>query len=165
MTKLTHVDGNGHARMVDISEKAVTSRRAVAKGCILLLPETLEAISRNRIAKGDVIATARIAGVMAAKRCDELIPLCHSLPLDHVAVDLHPKSEPPQIEITAEVRCRARTGAEMEALVAVSAAALTVYDMVKAIDRSAVIDDIRLIEKSGGKSGRYVRSESTCREA
>lgn len=161
---LTHVDEKGNARMVDVSEKPVTTRHAVAKGRISLLPSTMEAIAEGRLAKGDVFAVARIAGIMAAKRCDELIPLCHSLPLSSVIVNLQPCFNPPGVEISAEVGCRARTGAEMEALAAVSISALTLYDMVKAVDKSAVIGEIRLVEKSGGRSGHLTGKESTCKE-
>jgi cyclic pyranopterin phosphate synthase len=150
--EITHLDDKGNARMVDTSGKAVTLRRAVATGSIYLAEATLNAIAEGGLPKGDVFAAARIAGIMAAKRCDELIPLCHNIPLDSVSVDLRPCPSPARVEITSEVVCRAQTGAEMEALVAVSVAALTIYDMVKAIDRTATIGDIRLLEKSGGKS-------------
>ena len=157
---LTHLDNKGRAKMVDVSGKPVTVRRAVARGAIYLQESTLEAIAGDKIAKGDVFAAARLAGITAAKRCDELIPLCHSIPLDSVSVTLGAEANPPRVEIESEVVCSARTGAEMEALLAVSIAALTVYDMVKSIDRTAVIGDIRLVEKSGGKSGKFVRGES-----
>lgn len=150
--------------MVDISLKEPTARFAKAEGTIYLLADTLDAIIENRTKKGDVFAAARIAGILAAKRCDELIPLCHSLPLDGVVIDLRPCPDPPRVEITAEVNYRAQTGAEMEALLAVSVAALTIYDMVKAVDRSAIITNIRLTEKSGGKSGHYIRKEQPCRD-
>ncbi len=161
---LTHVDENGRVRMVDVSGKPVTARRARAGGTIHVQQATLNAIAANTLAKGDVLAAARLAGIMAAKRCDELIPLCHSLPLGGVTVELEPQTQPPRIDITSEVTCTARTGAEMEALVAVSVAALTIYDMIKAIDRTAVIGDIRLLEKSGGKSGSFVREEKPCQD-
>lgn len=156
--KLTHLDQKGRAKMVDVSEKPVTLRRAKAAGTIYLLQSTLDAIARDGLPKGDAFAAARIAGIMAAKRCDELIPLCHGLPLDGVVVELEPRADPARVEITASVTCRARTGAEMEALVAVSIAALTIYDMVKAIDREARISDVHLVSKSGGKSGDFVGS-------
>lgn len=159
--ELTHFNDEGKASMVDVSEKAVTVRVAAAAGAIYLRQSTLDAVAKNQLAKGDVLAAARIAGIMAAKRCDELIPLCHSIPLDSVAVDLRICEGPPRIEIKSRVRCRARTGAEMEALVAVSVAALTIYDMVKAVDREAHIGEIRLLEKSGGKSGRFVREDGS----
>ena len=150
--------------MVDVSGKPVTARRARARGTIYLQQATLDAIADDRLPKGDVFAAARIAGIMAAKRCDELIPLCHRLALDSVAIDLQPRSDPPRVEVCSEVTCTAKTGAEMEALVAVSVAALTIYDMVKAIDKAAVIGDIQLVEKSGGKSGHFTREENTCKE-
>jgi cyclic pyranopterin monophosphate synthase len=162
--KLTHVDENGRANMVDVSKKSVTLRRARARSTIYLLQATLQIIAQHGLPKGDAFAAARIAGIMAAKRCDELIPLCHSLPLESVSVDLEPHSDPPRVEITSEVICTAKTGAEMEALMAVSVAALTIYDMVKSVDREARIGDIRLIEKSGGKSGHFVREEGACLE-
>jgi len=150
--------------MVDVSEKPITVRRARAKGVIYLRESTLQAIAEDKLAKGDVFAVARIAGILAAKRCDELIPLCHTIPLDSVEMDLQPRSDPAGIEIESRVTCRAKTGAEMEALLAVSVAALAIYDMVKAIDRTATIGDIRLVEKSGGRSGRFVRKEDACKE-
>jgi len=156
---LTHLDEKGRARMVDVSQKSVTQREARAKGAIFLQDSTLEAIAEGKLPKGDVFAAARLAGIMAAKKCSELIPLCHSIALDSVEVELTPARGPARVEMTSRVSCAAKTGAEMEALVAVSVAALTVYDMVKAIDRTATIGDIRLIEKSGGKSGRFAREE------
>jgi len=155
----THLDKKGRARMVGVSKKKVTTRRAKAGGAIYLRESTLAAIAQDKLAKGDVFAAARLAGIMAAKRCDELIPLCHNIPLDSVNVELRPDSNPARIEIESEVLCRAKTGAEMEALLAVTVAALTIYDMVKAVDRTAKIGEIRLLEKSGGKSGRFVREE------
>jgi cyclic pyranopterin phosphate synthase len=157
--ELTHVDEEGKVQMVNVSEKPVTTRYAAARGVIRILPSTLEAIINNRIAKGNVLTAAQTAGIMAAKRCDELIPLCHTVPLDEVVVNLHPLQDPPRVEIHAEVTCHSRTGAEMEALLAVSLAALTIYDMVKAIDRKATIGDIRVVEKAGGKSGHIIREE------
>ena len=156
---LTHLDEKGRARMVDVSQKSVTQREARAKGAIFLQDSTLEAIAEGKLPKGDVFAAARLAGIMAAKKCSELIPLCHSIALDSVEVELTRARGPARVEMTSRVSCAAKTGAEMEALVAVSVAALTVYDMVKAIDRTATIGDIRLIEKSGGKSGRFAREE------
>jgi cyclic pyranopterin phosphate synthase len=140
--------------MVDVSAKGETWREAVAKGRIWLLPQTLQLIATGQVAKGDVMTTARLAGIMAAKRTPELIPLCHPIPLTDVEVEVTPLED--GLEITATVRTVARTGVEMEALVAVTVAALTIYDMVKAVDRSARIGDVRLVRKSGGKSGELV---------
>ena len=162
--EITHLDDEGNAKMVDTSGKPVTLRRAVATGAIYLAEATLESIAQGGLPKGDVFAAARIAGILAAKRCDELIPLCHNIPLDSVSVELRPCTGPARVEITSEVICRAQTGAEMEALAAVAVAALTIYDMVKAVDRAATIGDIRLMEKSGGKSGDFVRGDGECRE-
>jgi cyclic pyranopterin phosphate synthase len=146
MKRLTHVDKRGKARMVDVSDKPVQLREAVARGAIFLKRETLGLIAKNQIAKGDVLHTARIAGIQAAKRTSELIPLCHPLSLTHVDVDLHPK--PGRIEITATARIAAQTGVEMEALTAVTVAALTIYDMCKAVDKEMVIGEIKLIRKT-----------------
>jgi cyclic pyranopterin phosphate synthase len=146
MKKLTHVDKRGRARMVDVSDKPVQRREAVARGAIFLKRETLALIAMNQIAKGDVLHTARIAGIQAAKRTSELIPLCHPLSLTHVDVDLHPK--PGRIEITATARIAAQTGVEMEALTAVAVAALTIYDMCKAVDKEMVIGEIKLVSKT-----------------
>jgi cyclic pyranopterin phosphate synthase len=155
---LTHLDHTGAARMVDVSAKAVTRREAVASACVVLRPETLELITTGRAAKGDVLAAARIAGIMAAKKTGELIPLCHPLPLEAVSVEFAP--EPPdRLRITARAVITARTGVEMEALAAASVAALTVYDMCKSADRSMVITDLRLDEKTGGRSGAYRRGD------
>ena len=153
---LSHVDPLGRVRMVDVSDKRVTERRAVARGCITIAPGALRLIRTGRIAKGDPLQAARLAGIMAAKRTSELIPLCHPLSLGHVDVDVEPRSD--GLEIVARVRAKGRTGVEMEALTAVAAAALTAYDMVKAVDKSMVIGEIRLIEKTGGRSGSYRRS-------
>ncbi len=153
---LTHLDGEGRARMVDVGAKAVTHRRAVASGAVSMLPGTLDMIVSGRAAKGDVLAVARIAGIMAAKRTGELIPLCHPLGVDSVAVVLAPQG-PGLLLIRATVSVTGRTGVEMEALTAVSVAALTVYDMCKAVDRSMSIGDVRLEEKLGGRSGHYRR--------
>jgi len=154
---LTHVDETGRVKMVDVGEKEVTSRRAKARGEVLMAEETLRLIRQGGLEKGDVITTARLAGIMAAKRTPDLIPLCHPLLLSHVQVEILPKSDPSRLEITAEVRCEGRTGVEMEALTAVAAAALTVYDMVKAADRSLVISNILLLEKTGGRGGPWRR--------
>lgn len=154
MTKLTHLDDSGAARMVDISAKAATRREATAEGFIYVAKNALQAIAEQTVKKGDVLATARIAGIMAAKRTADLIPLCHPLPIDAVSVDL--ALEATGIRATATVATTHGTGVEMEALTAVSAALLTVYDMAKALDRTMRIDGIRLLRKSGGRSGDFV---------
>lgn len=153
--ELTHFDKDGNAVMVDVSAKAVTDRVAVAKGSVLMQPETLARITSGNIKKGDVLGVARIAGIMAAKRTHELIPLCHPLMLNSVNVDLAPDAARSAVDITATVKVSGQTGVEMEALTAVSVAALTVYDMCKAIDRAMTLTEIRLVHKSGGKSGTY----------
>jgi cyclic pyranopterin monophosphate synthase len=152
---LTHIDQRGNATMVDVSAKAATEREAVARGTVTMQPETLARISEGGLKKGDVLGVARIAGIMAAKRTHELIPLCHPLALSAVTVELEPDRARSAIDITATVKVTGPTGVEMEALTAVSVAALTVYDMCKAIDRGMVVSDIRLVRKSGGKSGLY----------
>ncbi len=157
MSKLTHLDEKGHASMVDVADKDVTSRTAVAQGAVHMEAATLTAIREGEVPKGDVLAAARIAGIMAAKRTPELIPLCHTLLLSKVAVDFEVDEAANTIIITAEVRCKGQTGVEMEALTAVSVAALTIYDMAKALEKGMVIGEIRLLEKQGGKSGAYVR--------
>jgi cyclic pyranopterin monophosphate synthase len=154
MSGLTHFDAEGRATMVDVGDKAVTERTATARGAVTMAPATLAIIEEGRAKKGDVLAVARLAGIMAAKRAADLIPLCHPLALTKVAVDLRP-APPDRVEIEATVRVSGRTGVEMEALTAVSVAALTVYDMVKAVDRSMRLTDIRLTHKEGGKSGTY----------
>ena len=151
--KLSHVDARGKARMVDVGDKAVTVREALARGEIHMSAEALRLIRRGAVAKGDPLQTARLAGVMAAKQTASLIPLCHPLQLSHVDVDLTPTRRGYRID--ARVRTKAQTGVEMEALTAVAVAALTVYDMVKAVDKSMVITDIFLVEKTGGRSGTY----------
>ena len=153
--KLTHFDEKGGARMVDVSQKDETHRRAVAEGYVKMAADTLRVIVEGRAEKGDVLSVARLAGVMGAKRTAELIPLCHPLPLAHVSLDLEPDPELPGVRITATVATTGRTGVEMEALTAVNVAALTVYDMAKAIDRAMEIGGVRLLLKEGGKSGRY----------
>jgi cyclic pyranopterin phosphate synthase len=155
MSAFTHFDEAGNAVMVDVTGKAATERIAIASGRVLMRPETLALIERRKVAKGDVLSVAQLAGIMAAKRTAELIPLCHPLPLSSVRVELACHQEPPAVEITATCRTVGRTGVEMEALCAVSAAALTVYDMCKAVDRGMRITDLRLRHKSGGKSGTY----------
>ncbi|MCB0044529.1 MAG: cyclic pyranopterin monophosphate synthase MoaC [Caldilineaceae bacterium] len=159
METLTHLDARGHAAMVDVAEKAVTSRTAIAQGEVRMEPATLAAIRDGNAPKGDVLAAARIAGIMAAKRTPDIIPLCHTLLLSKVAVDFEIDAAVSRIIITAEVRCKGQTGVEMEALTAVSAAALTIYDMAKALEKGMVITNVRLLHKEGGKSGTYVRSE------
>jgi cyclic pyranopterin phosphate synthase len=152
---LTHFDAEGRAVMVDVGAKPETDRIAVAEGRVVMEPATAALIAEGRATKGDVLAVARLAGIMGAKRTADLIPLCHPLPVTRVALDLAVDPALPGVRITAEVRTRGRTGVEMEALTAVSVAALTVYDMVKAVDRAMRIEGIRLILKDGGKSGRY----------
>jgi cyclic pyranopterin phosphate synthase len=164
MTKLNHLDEHGAARMVDVSEKPATVREAQAEAFILLSPEAYETALAPQTPKGDVLATARLAGIMAAKRTSELIPLCHPIPLSQASIDFESQDARSALRIVATTRTTAPTGVEMEALVAASVAALTVYDMVKAIDRAATIEGIRLLTKSGGKSGSYdVRSVSDVR--
>lgn len=155
--ELTHTDGSGHAHMVDVGAKEVTERVAVAGARVLMEPETLRLIRANALAKGDVLAVARLAGIMAAKRTSDLIPLCHPLALSHVGVELELSDAPPCVQITATACCRGRTGVEMEALTAASVAALTIYDMAKAVDRSMQIDRVLLQEKRGGRSGHWKR--------
>ncbi|HEX9881700.1 MAG TPA: cyclic pyranopterin monophosphate synthase MoaC [Hyphomicrobium sp.] len=155
MSKLSHIDKKGEARMVDVSDKAATTRTAVAEGFVAMQAETLALLQSGETPKGDVLATARIAGIMAAKRTHELIPLCHPLNLTKVAVHLEPRPEPPGVGVTAEVKTAGQTGVEMEALTAVSVACLTLYDMLKSVDRAMSFEGIRLLEKSGGRSGDW----------
>jgi cyclic pyranopterin phosphate synthase len=155
MSKLTHLDEKGEAHMVDVSEKAVTARTATARGRVEMLPATFDLIVSGKAAKGDVLATARIAGIMAAKRTHELIPLCHPLAIAKVSVDLVPDADGAAIDVSATVKVEGKTGVEMEALTAVSIACLTIYDMCKAVDRGMKITGIRVVEKDGGKSGRW----------
>ena len=155
MSQLSHLTTRGEAHMVDVGEKAVTSRTARATGFVAMAPATRELIETGSAAKGDVLATARIAGIMAAKRTHELIPLCHPLLLTKVTVDLEPSTEPCGVRVTAEVRVTGQTGVEMEALTAVSVACLTIYDMLKAADKAMTVGAIRLLEKTGGRSGTY----------
>ncbi len=154
-SKLTHIDSQGNAHMVDVSEKDVTERIAVAAGSVWMQDETLELIQSGNAKKGDVIATARIAGIMAAKRTHELIPLCHPLALSKISIEISADDAEPRLDVTATVKVTGQTGVEMEALTAVSVTCLTIYDMVKAVDRGIRIGDIRLKEKSGGKSGDF----------
>jgi cyclic pyranopterin phosphate synthase len=155
MPKLTHFDESGAAHMVDVSDKAVTSRIAVARGRITMQPETLAMIIAGTAKKGDVLGVARLAGIMGAKKTSDLIPLCHPLPITKVTVDLTPDAASDSVLIEATVKTTGQTGVEMEALTAVNIAALTVYDMVKAVDKSMQITDVRVSLKDGGKSGRY----------
>jgi len=156
---LTHLGASGEARMVDVSEKASTERVAIAEGRVIMSKETLNLVVSGNAKKGDVLGTARIAGIMAAKRTHELIPLCHPLAISQVIVDLAPDAALPGITVRATVKVQGQTGVEMEALTAVSVACLTVYDMVKAAEREMRIEGIRLIEKSGGKSGLFRAKE------
>ena len=157
MAKLSHVDEQGRVRMVDVTAKDVTRRVAVARGVVTMRAETLAAIAEGQIPKGDVLAVARIAGIMAAKKTSELVPMCHPLNISGVEVTLTPRQSPPSVEIEATVRIAGQTGVEMEALTAVSVAGLTIYDMCKAVDREMTVGEIRLVHKSGGKSGTFDR--------
>lgn len=156
---LTHLDADGRARMVNVGEKAVTERVCVAQGAVRMAPETLALITSGKLPKGDVLTTARLAGIQAGKRTHEWIPLCHMLPLDGLDVELSPEVEASRLRIQARASVHARTGVEMEALVAVSAAGLTVYDMCKAVDRGMVIEGVHLVSKTGGKSGTWQRPD------
>jgi cyclic pyranopterin monophosphate synthase len=158
--RLTHIDPSGEARMVDISDKAVSVRAARARGAVRMTAEALAAIMAGNLPKGDVLTTARIAGIQAAKRTSELIPMCHPLALTAIIVECRPDERLPGLRIESVVRCEARTGAEMEALTAVSVAALTIVDMAKSVDKWMSIEDVTLVEKSGGKSGELRRPES-----
>ncbi len=165
MSEFTHFNESGRARMVDVSEKAATHRTATAQARILMQPETLEKIRRGKIAKGDVLAVAQTAGIMGAKRTPDLIPMCHPLLLTSVDIDFKEDPQPDRngycsITATATVKTTGQTGVEMEALTAVSVAALTIYDMCKAVDRGMVFTDIGLLEKAGGKSGTYTRKQA-----
>lgn len=157
--ELTHVDEEGRVRMVDVGGKADTERVAVARGDVTMRPETLRLIAEGGVPKGDVLAVAQVAGIMAAKRTAELIPLCHPLPLSRIEVDLAPLVDSAAIQCRVTAETVARTGVEMEALTAVQVALLTVYDMCKAVDRGMTIGEVRLVEKSGGKSGRWRRGD------
>jgi len=159
MADLTHFDAEGQAHMVDVSGKAVTARVAVAEGSVKMAPETLAQITGGSAKKGDVLGVARLAGIMGTKRTSDLIPLCHPLPITKVSLDLTPDAALPGIRIAATVKTSGQTGVEMEALTAVSTAALTVYDMVKAVDKAMEITGIRLLRKEGGKSGTYEAGE------
>ncbi len=159
MSSFSHIDSEGHVRMVDVTDKGATLREAMARGVVIMRPATLEKILAGGVKKGNVLETARIAGVMAAKKTPALIPMCHPLNLTHVRVDFYPDKGGRSIRIEASVRLVGQTGVEMEALTAVSVAALTVYDMCKSYDREMTISNICLMKKSGGKSGRYVRKD------
>ena len=156
---LTHLGKRGQARMVDVSAKAVTERVAIAEGRVVMSGKTLDLVLKGNAKKGDVLGAARIAGIMAAKKTHELIPLCHPLAVSKIAVDIDPDSTLPGLHVRATVKVTGQTGVEMEALTAVAVACLTIYDMVKAVERGMRIDGIRLIEKTGGKSGRYRAKE------
>jgi cyclic pyranopterin phosphate synthase len=159
MDKLSHLDDQGRAKMVDVSDKDITSRIAVARGTIHMRTETLALILDDKIEKGDVFSVARVAGIMAAKKTSELIPMCHPLNITSVEIDLTPAENPARVEIEASVRVSGKTGVEMEAMTAVAVAGLTIYDMCKAVDREMSIGKIRLVKKSGGKSGTFLRKE------
>jgi cyclic pyranopterin monophosphate synthase len=159
MSKLSHTNDKGEARMVDVSEKSVTARRAVAEGFIAMRPSTLALVESGQASKGDVLGAARIAGIMAAKRTHELIPLCHPLAITKATVDFTLSQSPPGVRVTAEVKVSGQTGVEMEALTAVSVACLTLYDMLKAADKGMTIEGVRLTAKDGGKSGVYRAGE------
>ncbi|MGO9786703.1 MAG: cyclic pyranopterin monophosphate synthase MoaC [Stellaceae bacterium] len=153
--KLTHLSRSGEARMVDVSAKPVTEREALAEGRVVMAPKTLAIVRKGNAKKGDVLAAARIAGIQAAKRTHELIPLCHPLAITQIAVDIVPDAKLPGVKVTARVKVAGQTGVEMEALTAVAVACLTIYDMVKAVERGMRIEGIRLVEKRGGRSGHY----------
>ena len=155
MSGLSHFDDQGHAHMVDVSEKPVTARIAVARGAVKMTAATLAMITEGRAKKGDVLGVARLAGIMAAKKTADLIPLCHPLPITKVAIDLTPDANLPGIVVEATVKTGGQTGVEMEALTAVSVACLTIYDMIKAVEKSMSVESIHLVLKDGGKSGRY----------
>ncbi len=155
MAELTHFDSKGWARMVDVSKKAETLREAVVRGSIFMNPNTFKRIMSGEIEKGDVFAVAKVAGIMAAKRTSEIIPMCHPLNLSHIEISFYPMKKESRIDIEGKAKIKAQTGVEMEAFAAVAAAGLTIYDMCKAIDRGMVISNIHLVKKSGGKSGTY----------
>jgi cyclic pyranopterin phosphate synthase len=160
MKEFTHLDERGKARMVDVTEKDITPREATARGVVSMTPETWQRIMTGGMEKGDVLGVARVAGIMGAKQTADLIPLCHPLNITSVQITFKPIESRHTIEIEAQAKLQGKTGAEMEALMAVAIAALTIYDMCKAVDREMVISDIRLVEKKGGKSGHFVRSKS-----
>lgn len=157
MEKLTHLDEKGQARMVDVSNKPATEREAIARGAVYMKKDTINLITDRKIPKGDVFGTARLAGIIAAKKTSELIPLCHPLNITSVGVDFSVDKRKNKVDIEAKVKTTGQTGVEMEALTAVSVAALTIYDMCKAVDKGMIISDIMLMEKRGGKSGEWIR--------
>ncbi len=159
MARLSHLDSQGRARMVDVTDKDTTSRIAVARGMICMRPETLDMIVEKKVAKGDVFSVARVAAMMAAKKTPDLIPMCHPLNITSVELSLTPERNPARVEIEAIVKVTGQTGVEMEAMTAVAVSGLTIYDMCKAADREMSIGEIRLVKKSGGKSGTFTRKE------
>lgn len=159
MAKLSHFDKEGRARMVDVGAKPITQREAIASGRVIMKPETLRRIKDKKIEKGDVLAVARVAGIMAAKKTSDLIPMCHPLAIENVEIDFQEDLEKSEVIISTKVKYTGKTGVEMEALVATATAALTIYDMCKAIDKGMIISDIKLLKKSGGKSGTFIRAE------
>ncbi|OGP54786.1 MAG: molybdenum cofactor biosynthesis protein C [Deltaproteobacteria bacterium RBG_13_52_11] len=165
MKEFTHLDEKGKARMVDVTEKEATLREATARGAVIMSPEVFQRIMAGGIEKGDVLGVARVAGIMGAKQTAELIPMCHPLNITSVEITFNPIEGKHTIEIEARVKLQGKTGVEMEALVAVTTAALTIYDMCKAVDRTMVISDIHLVEKKGGKSGHFLRSKSSPRKS
>ncbi len=164
MANLSHLDKSGNARMVDVGDKAITERTAVAAGEVRMRPETLALVRAGQLKKGDVLTVAQVAGIQAAKRTAELIPFCHPLPLEHIALEFELDEALPGIHIRATARTRGKTGVEMEALTAVSVAALTIYDMAKAAEKSMHIENIRLVSKTGGAGGEYVESQEENRD-
>jgi len=156
MPKLTHFDKKGRAKMVDVSKKGETMREAMVRGSIFMNPKTFKNITSGKIAKGDVLAVAKVAGIMAAKKTSEIIPMCHPLNLSHVEINFYPFEKESRIDMEATVKIKAQTGVEMEGFLAVAIAGLTIYDMCKAIDRGMVISNIHLVKKTGGKSGMYL---------
>ncbi len=156
MAKLTHFDKAGQAKMVDVSNKKETLREAIVRGSVFMNPRTFKSIMSGKIAKGDVLAVAKVAGIMAAKRTSQIIPMCHPLNLSHIEINFLPDEKESRIDVEARVKIKAQTGVEMEGFVAVAAAGLTIYDMCKAIDRGMVFSDIHLVKKTGGKSGTYL---------
>ena len=160
MPKLTHVDQEGRVRMVDVTDKKPTSRTAVAQGVVAMNPATFKMIQNQTVMKGNVFETARIAGIMAAKKTSDLIPMCHPLNITHIAIDFYPDKETSTIKIEAVARIFDQTGIEMEALTAVAVAGLTIYDMCKSYDREMIVSDIRLLKKTGGKSGSFARENN-----
>jgi cyclic pyranopterin phosphate synthase len=159
MAKLSHLDAEGRARMVDVSAKDATERIATARAKILMRAETLSLIMEKKVEKGDVFSVARVAGIMAAKKTSELIPMCHPLNITSVEIFLTPQQNPPRVEIEAVVKVTGKTGVEMEAMTAAAISGLTIYDMCKAVDREMTLGDVRLVKKSGGKSGTFIRNE------